>query len=91
LLADGIYSDVSLKISTSNILLKSTTPGGVLFTNNSSITIEGDYITISGFQFVECDNQMQSVVEISGNYNTISDINIKNCNSEHFLTIKGGS
>jgi len=41
-LADGLYSDVSLKINTSNIVVKSTTPGGVKITNNSNITIVGD-------------------------------------------------
>ncbi len=51
---DGTYDTVNISISTSGspskpIILRAETPGGVIFTGSSTLTLDAGYIQVSGF------------------------------------------
>ncbi len=56
----GTYSDVRVSLTLNGtadkpIIIKADQPGKVILTGNSSISIAGSYITVSGFHFKDCE------------------------------------
>ena len=60
-LQDGIWSDAQLKFerlpgtAEKPILIRSKTPGGVVFTGASEFRLSGTYVTVTGFVFRDTD------------------------------------
>ncbi|MBP5637545.1 MAG: polysaccharide lyase 6 family protein [Bacteroidales bacterium] len=65
--ADGTYSDVAVKMQASGqdgapIILRAQTPGKVVFTGRSSITLNGSYLVAEGFSFTDLDTSVKGTV-----------------------------
>ena len=77
ILKNGTYLNNTLNISASNIIVKSASPGGVFLNGTNKITIGGDRVTFTGFQFTSGNIGLNSILEVSGNHNTLSHLNFK--------------
>ncbi|AKC82243.1 hypothetical protein IMCC26134_04675 [Verrucomicrobia bacterium IMCC26134] len=105
-LADGIYTtNNTLTISKSNITVRAATPGGVVFSaaaphtfngvavtkdGASNITISGNNVTFSGFQFKD-SYQPDTMINVSGNNNTITQCNWSNALALRYINLNAGS
>ena len=78
-LADGTYTNTTLTLGKSNITVRSGTPGGVFLNGTQSISITGDFVTFSGFQFTSGDIGSGFLIEIAGDQNLLSRVNFKGC------------
>ena len=70
---DGMYSDWDLVVACKGaedapIVIRSETPGGVTFTDESTFKVSGTYVTILGFRFEDC-RLMDSCVLMDGGLN----------------------
>lgn len=103
ILANGIYLNNTLSISKSNITVKAATPGGVywnsdvntssLLTNaaGNRITISGNHVTFSGFQFTSGDIGLSFILEITGDYNVVTQMNFSGYYAQKYIHINDGS
>lgn len=102
ILANGTYLNSTLSISTSNITVKAATPGGVFWNSDSSpanpansgvdrITISGDFITFSGFQFTAGDIGTGIIVQVTGDHNVLTQLNFSSYFAQKYIRIKDGS
>jgi len=69
-LADGTYNNNTFDISGSNITVRAETPGGVYLNGSNNITISGDYVTFSGFQFTS-GSITGVMIDVLGSHNLI--------------------
>ena len=91
ILKNGTYLNNTLNISVSNIIVKSASPGGVFLNGTNKITIGGDRVTFTGFQFTSGNIGLNSILEVSGNHNTLSHLNFKGYHAKKYIVIKAGS
>ena len=91
ILKNGTYLNNTLNISASNIIVKSASPGGVFLNGTNKITIGGDRVTFTGFQFTSGNIGLNSILEVSGNHNTLSHLNFKGYHAKKYIVIKAGS
>ena len=54
------------------------TPGGVFLNGTNDITISGNYITFSGFQFTSGDIGTNYLLTVGGSHNKITQLNFSN-------------
>ena len=59
-LANGTYIDNSITVTTSNITVRAATPGGVFLNGTNAISIRGNNIVFSGFQFTRWQHSWDS-------------------------------
>ena len=90
-LADGTYLNTTLTISKNRITVKALNPGGVFLNGTNNITISGNYVTFSGFQFTSGDIGSNSLLKISGDYNKITHLNFSNYYAKKYIEIQEGS
>lgn len=90
-LADGTYLNSNLNIGKSNITVKAATPGGVFLNGTNDITISGNYITFSGFQFTSGDIGSNYLLKISGSHNKIIHLNFSNYYAKKYIEIQADS
>ena len=90
-LADGSYLNTTLTISKNRITVKALNPGGVFLNGTNNITISGNYVTFSGFQFTSGDIGSNSLLKISGDYNKITHLNFSNYYAKKYIEIQEGS
>lgn len=88
ILANGTYLTNTFNISTNNITVKSATPGGVYLNGSNAITISGDHITFSGFQFT-AGTITTKMIAVRGNYNTLTQLNFNGYTATHMINIYG--
>lgn len=93
ILANNTYSNSGgIRINANGIMVKAETPGGVIFTGNSSIKIEGEKIVLAGFQFKDGNiGENGKVVEIAGNKNLLTHCNFINYVSKNYVHFVEGS
>ena len=84
-LANGTYLNSTLNVSKSNITVMAATPGGVFLNGTNDITISGNYITFTGFQFTSGDIGSNSILKISGDHNKITHLNFSNYYSKKYI------
>ncbi len=89
--ASGIYPDIFLEISKSNLFIAAETLGGTVFNGASRVDIRADNITLQGFQFVGGDIGDDNVIETRGNYTHFNEINIRAYTSYKYLLIRAES
>ena len=70
-LQDGTYNDAAITIgpngtAANRITVCSETVGGVRFTGDSTITVDGDHVTLLGFDFTNTVNDNVSIVTFNG-------------------------
>ena len=90
-LANGTYLNNTLTIGKSNITVMAATPGGVFLNGTNDITISGNYITFTGFQFTSGDIGSNSILKISGDHNKISHLNFSNYYAKKYIEIQADS
>jgi hypothetical protein len=90
-LADGTYLNTTLTISKNRITVKALNPGGVFLNGTNDITISGNYITFSGFQFTSGDIGTGTVLEVTGSYNVVTQLNFSNYYASRYIHINDGS
>jgi hypothetical protein len=90
-LADGTYHNNTFNISGSNITVRAETPGGVYLNGSNHITISGDYIIFSGFQFTGGDIGDGKMLEVYGDHNKVTQCNWNGYSAKRYIDIKGGS
>ena len=87
-LANNTYLNSTLNITTSNITVKAATPGGVILNGTNSITITGNNVTFSGFQFLSGSISGQ-VISVKGNYALLNQLNFNGYSAEKYINISG--
>jgi hypothetical protein len=87
-LANGTYTNNTLAITKSNITVKAATPGGVFLNGTNAITLGGDYINFTGFQFTS-GTISGNAISVSGNYNNLSQLNFNGYDATHMIIISG--
>ncbi len=91
ILADGTYLNSTFTIGKSNITVMAATPGGVFLNGTNDITISGNYITFTGFQFTSGDIGSNYLLKISGSNNKITQLNFSNYYAKKYIEIQAGS
>jgi hypothetical protein len=91
ILADGTYLNTTLTISKNKITVKSATPGGVYLNGTNDITISGENVTFSGFQFTSGDIGTNFLLKVGGKYNKITHLNFSNYYAKKYIEIQEGS
>ena len=89
-LANGIYTNNTLAINTSNITVQAATPGGAILSGTNAITIPADDVTFSGFQFLSGSTPV-NIIEVTGNNNTLSHLNFNGYSAQKCVVFKAGS
>nr|WP_315148616.1 chondroitinase-B domain-containing protein [uncultured Flavobacterium sp.] len=87
-LANGTYTNSTITIAKSNITVRAATPGGVFLNGTNSISISGNYVTFSGFQFTS-GTITGIVLEITGNYIVASQLNFNGYSAQKYINVKG--
>lgn len=88
ILADGTYLDSTLTVGTNNITIRASTPGGVILNGTNEITLSGNYITFSGFQF-RSGSITGNVINVSGHNNTLTQLNFNGYTAQKYINIQG--
>ena len=91
ILTNGTYLNNILNISTSNITVKAATPGGVFLNGTNSITISGNYVTFSGFQFTSGNIGTGTLMRITGSYNVVTQLNFSDYYASKYIQINDGT
>lgn len=87
-LANGTYLNSTLNIGTSNITVRSATPGGVFLNGTNAISITGNFVTFSGFQFTS-GSITGVVITVDGNNNTLTQLNFDGYSAQKYINLKG--
>ena len=90
-LADGTYLNTNLTISKNKITVKALNPGGVFLNGTNDITISGDYVTFSGFQFTSGDIGSNYLLKVAGDYNKLTHLNFSNYYAKKYIEIQAGT
>lgn len=70
---DGVYRDIVWNLSAEGraeapVTVRAQSPGGVVFTGRSGITLKANHVTIDGFLFRDGQSPGKTVVEITGSH-----------------------
>ena len=87
-LADGTYLNSTINLTTNNIVVRAATSGGVFLNDSNAISITGNYVTFSGFQFTS-GTITGNAVTVSGNNNTLTQLNFNGYDAGHMIIISG--
>jgi len=90
-LADGTYFNTTLTINKNRITVKALNPGKVFLNGTNDITISGNYVTFSGFQFTSGDIGSNYLLKVGGKYNKITHLNFSNYYAKKYIEIQAGS
>jgi poly(beta-D-mannuronate) lyase len=86
-LANGMYLNTSLTISTNSITVRAETPGGVFLNGQQSIDIYGNDVTFSGFQFTSGNIGDAYLIDVYGSRNLIKQLNINGYSAKKYIAI----
>lgn len=89
-LADGTYNNNIFNIRGNNITVRAENSGGVYLNGNNDITISGNYVTFSGFQFTTGDIGDAVMLKVTGNYNKVTQCNWDGYSAKKYITLKAG-
>lgn len=84
----GTYSDIYMNITKSNLYIGAATLGGTIFEGASRVRIDGDYITLEGFQFIGGDIGTSDIINIYGSYSKFNELNIRDYTCYKYLRIR---
>ncbi|MEY3500183.1 MAG: hypothetical protein RL308_1852 [Bacteroidota bacterium] len=91
ILANGTYQNVTLNINNNNITIKAQTFGSVFLNGYDDITISGNYVTFSGFQFTSGDIGSNYLIKVAGDYNKLTHLNFSNYYAKKYIEIQAGT
>lgn len=89
-LANGTYLNNTFNISGSHITVRAHTPGGVYLNGSNEITISGDYVTFSGFQFTGGDIGEAIMMKVYGEHNKVIQCNWNGYSAHKYIVLKAG-
>ena len=87
-LADGSYRNSVISIGSSDITVRAATPGGVFLDGSNDITISGNLVKFSGFQFTN-GHISGVVIKVSGNNNTLTQLNFDGYSAQKYINLQG--
>ena len=87
-LANNTYLNSTINITTSNITIRAASPGGVFLNGTNSITISGNNVTFSGFQFTS-GSISGVVISVSGNFALLNQLNFNGYSAQKYINISG--
>ena len=88
LLANNTYLNNTININTSNITVRAATSGAVFLNGANSITILGNNVTFSGFQFTS-GSISDNVITVKGNYAQLTQLNFKSYSAQKYINLEG--
>jgi hypothetical protein len=86
-LADGTYLDNAFNIDADSITVRAATPGGVYLNGANSITIYGNHVTFSGFQFTSGDIGTGYLIIVYGSHNVLTQLNFNGYSAKKYIVI----
>jgi poly(beta-D-mannuronate) lyase len=92
ILANGTYLNNTLSISKSNITVKAATSGGVYLNGSNAITISGDNVTFSGFQFTSgfpFGSLNKVAIIVTGDNVLVTRLNFSGYNASKYISLQG--
>ena len=87
-LANNTYLNSTINITTSNITVRAATPGGVFLNGSNAITISGNNVTFSGFQFIS-GSITGNVITVTGNYVMLNQLNFNGYSAQKYINLQG--
>ncbi|MEY4572712.1 MAG: hypothetical protein RLZ10_1960 [Bacteroidota bacterium] len=87
-LANNTYLNNTINITTSNITVRAETPGGAILNGTNSITISGNNVTFSGFQFIS-GSITGVVISVKGNYVILDQLNFNGYSAQKYINLAG--
>ncbi|MEO0898132.1 MAG: chondroitinase-B domain-containing protein [Bacteroidota bacterium] len=87
----GTYADIYMDIDKDQLFIGTKELGETIFRGNSKVRIDGDHITMKGFQYVGGNIGTSDVFGIYGSYALITQINIRAYTSYKYLRIRESS
>ncbi len=88
ILADGTYLDNTITIGTSDITVRPATHGGVFLNGTNAITISGNAVTFSGFQFTS-GSIPGIVITVSGDHDVLTQLNFDSYSAQKYINLQG--
>jgi pectate lyase len=85
---DGIYTNVVMRITKSDLTIQAENLGGAVFTGFSRVEIDGDNIDFIGFQYVGGNLGAADVVKISGSSIKFNQVNIRAYTCHKYLRVR---
>jgi hypothetical protein len=89
-LANNTYTNSNFTIGTSNIIVRAATSGGVYLNGTNAITISGNQVTFSGFQFTS-GTITGNVINVTGSNNTITQLNFNGYSAQKYIVLSAPS
>lgn len=90
-LANGIHTNATLTIGTSNITVRAATPGGVYLNGTQYIDITGSYVRFSGFQFTSGDIGSGYLIMVHGSHDVLTQLNFNGYSAKKYISIAEGT
>lgn len=90
-LMNGTYTNGTLVISRSGIMVKAEKSGGVFLNGSQNIDITGNDVVFSGFQFTSGDIGDAYLIQIYGSRNTVTQLNFNGYFAKKYIQIDAGS
>ncbi|MEL7064867.1 MAG: chondroitinase-B domain-containing protein, partial [Bacteroidota bacterium] len=84
----GTYQDIYMLVDRNDLFIASEELGQTIFNGDSRVRINGDHITLEGFQYVGGDIGTSDVISIYGSDILIHQINIRAYTSYKYLRIR---
>ncbi len=88
--ADGTYANNTINVSTSGIIVRAATPGGVLLHGTNAIIIAANRVVFSGFQFTS-GSSAGVVITVTGNENLLTQLNFNGYSAQKYISIQAPS
>lgn len=88
--ADGTYANNTITVSTSGIVVRAATPGGVLLHGTNAIAISANRVVFSGFQFTS-GSIAGVVITVTGNDNLLTQLNFNGYSAQKYISIQAPS
>jgi len=85
---DGTYRNIIMDIDNSNLYITAETRGRVLFTGSSRVLVDGDFVTLDGFQFLDGNIGTNHVISITGSNNVFTQLNIKGYTCHKYFIVR---
>ena len=92
ILADGVYFNTSLTINKNNITIKAATPGDVYLNGSNAITISGNDVIFSGFQFTSgfpFGSLNKTAITVTGDRVIVTQLNFSGYNASKYINLQG--
>ena len=84
----GMYSDIFMNVTKSNMTIKAKVAGRTIFTGKSRVNVDGSHVKLIGFQFLNGNIEGKNVIQTKGSDNLFAQINIARYTSGKYLVIK---